>query len=73
MTDKDKVPTKLLWVDLEMTGLDPAHDVILEIAAEVTDFDLKTHKEGRVESGQVFPSTHPLVKHKLSRLRSIET
>jgi len=35
-------PTKLLWVDLEMTGLDPEKDVILEIAAEVTDFDFKT-------------------------------
>ena len=40
--DKHKVPTKLLWVDLEMTGLDPQKDVILEIAAEITDFDLKT-------------------------------
>ena len=39
MTDlKHSTPTKLLWVDLEMTGLDPRHDVILEIAAEVTDF-----------------------------------
>jgi oligoribonuclease len=35
-------PTKLLWIDLEMTGLDPDHDVILEVAAEVTDFDFKT-------------------------------
>ena len=25
-----------------MTGLDPAHDLILEVAAEVTDFDFKT-------------------------------
>lgn len=40
--DKDRLATKLLWVDLEMTGLDPAKDVILEIAAEVTDFDFKT-------------------------------
>ena len=40
--DKDKLPTKLLWVDLEMTGLDTDKDVILEIAAEVTDFDFKT-------------------------------
>lgn len=31
--------TKLLWVDLEMTGLDPATDRILEVAAIVTDFD----------------------------------
>lgn len=42
MIDKTAVPTKLLWVDLEMTGLDPEHDVILEIAAEVTDFNFKT-------------------------------
>jgi len=43
MLDPKKVkPTKLLWVDLEMTGLDPEKDVILEIAAEVTDFDFKT-------------------------------
>lgn len=42
MIDKHQVPTKLLWVDLEMTGLDSQKDVILEIAAEVTDFTLKT-------------------------------
>lgn len=39
---KNIKPTKLLWVDLEMTGLDPNKDVILEIAAEVTDFEFKT-------------------------------
>jgi oligoribonuclease len=39
MIDKHAVPTKLLWVDLEMTGLDPERDIILEVAAEVTDFD----------------------------------
>jgi oligoribonuclease len=42
MIDKKAVPTKLLWIDLEMTGLDPAKDVILEVAAEITDFDFKT-------------------------------
>jgi oligoribonuclease len=42
MIDKHAPPTKLLWVDLEMTGLDPVNDVILEVAAEVTDFDFKT-------------------------------
>lgn len=36
------MPTRLLWVDLEMTGLEPAKDVLLEVAAEVTDFDFKT-------------------------------
>lgn len=30
---------KLLWVDLEMTGLDPKKDRILEIAAIATDWD----------------------------------
>lgn len=42
MIDKHARPTKLLWVDLEMTGLDPKEDVILEVAAEITDFDFKT-------------------------------
>jgi oligoribonuclease len=39
---KDKIPTRLLWVDLEMTGLDPLKDVLLEVAVEVTDFNFKT-------------------------------
>jgi oligoribonuclease len=42
MIDKKVLPTKLLWVDLEMTGLDPDQHVIIEIAAEVTDFEFKT-------------------------------
>ncbi len=42
MIDKNIVPTKLLWVDLEMTGLDVKSDVILEVAAEITDFNFKT-------------------------------
>ena len=32
-------PKKILWMDLEMTGLDPVHDEILEVAAIVTDWD----------------------------------
>ncbi|MEO5627518.1 MAG: oligoribonuclease [Candidatus Saccharimonadales bacterium] len=42
MSAKNFIPTRLLWVDLEMTGLDVGQDVILEIAAEITDFDFKT-------------------------------
>lgn len=30
---------RILWVDLEMTGLDPQKDVILEVAAIVTDWE----------------------------------
>ena len=34
------IPTKLLWVDLEFTGLDPKDQHITEVAAIVTDFEL---------------------------------
>lgn len=33
--------TKLLWIDLEMTGLEPTKDRIVEVAAIVTDWDFK--------------------------------
>lgn len=33
--------TRILWVDLEMTGLDPVEDRILEVAAIVTDWNFK--------------------------------
>ncbi len=36
----------LVWMDLEMTGLDPARDVIVEIATLVTDDDLQIIAEG---------------------------
>jgi len=35
----NKTSKKILWVDLEMTGLDPIEDRILEVAAIVTDWD----------------------------------
>jgi len=48
---KDIIPAKILWVDLEMTGLDPQKDVILEVAVELTDFTFKTLEsyEARVQ------------------------
>ncbi len=36
----------LAWVDLEMTGLDPARNTIIEIATLVTDNDLNVLAEG---------------------------
>lgn len=38
----------LIWIDLEMTGLDPDNDVIIEIATLVTDADLNILAEGPV-------------------------
>ncbi|MCA9324197.1 oligoribonuclease [Candidatus Saccharibacteria bacterium] len=35
-------PTKFLWLDLEMTGLIPEKDVILEVAAEITNVSFET-------------------------------
>src|SRR4051812_17367336 len=35
-----RIPAVLVWMDLEMTGLDPASDVIVEIATLVTDDEL---------------------------------
>lgn len=36
----------MVWVDCEMTGLDPARHVILEIATLITDFDLNLVARG---------------------------
>lgn len=41
-------PMNLIWIDLEMTGLSPEDDVIIEIATLVTDKDLNTLAEGPV-------------------------
>ncbi|TPQ28327.1 oligoribonuclease [Methylomonas koyamae] len=42
--DKDN----LIWIDLEMTGLDPDNDLIIEIATVVTDKNLNILAEGPV-------------------------
>ena len=39
---------RLIWIDLEMTGLDPDSDTILEIATLITDADLNELAEGPV-------------------------
>jgi oligoribonuclease len=41
-------PTHLLWLDMEMTGLSPDTDRIIELAIVVTDADLNTVAEGPV-------------------------
>ena len=46
--------SNLIWIDLEMTGLDPEKDVILEIATIITDDML-----GLVAEGPNIPINHP--------------
>lgn len=38
----------LIWIDLEMTGLDPDSDLIIEIATVITDKDLNILAQGPV-------------------------
>ncbi|WP_025918402.1 oligoribonuclease [Herminiimonas sp. CN] len=51
--DKPAVPVRpnefnLVWVDMEMTGLDPDNDRIIEVAVVVTDAQLNILAEGPV-------------------------
>lgn len=41
-------PSHLIWIDLEMTGLDPDSDLIIEIATIITDKDLNILAQGPV-------------------------
>ena len=48
-TEKETVADgNLIWIDLEMTGLDTLNDQIIEIATIVTDSDLNEIAEGPV-------------------------
>jgi oligoribonuclease len=46
MSEKDERSSRLIWIDLEMTGLDTDQDSILEIATIVTDGQLDVLAEG---------------------------
>lgn len=53
----------LIWIDLEMTGLDTDNDSILEIATIVTDKELNVLAEGPVFA----------IRHEVDRLESMDT
>ena len=53
----------LIWIDLEMTGLDTDNDSILEIATIVTDKDLVILAEGPVFA----------INHEATRLEAMDT
>lgn len=52
----------LIWIDLEMTGLDPANDSIIEIATLVTDSRLNLLAEG----------PELAIRHPLERLEAMD-
>lgn len=69
---------KILWVDLEMTGLDPIEDRIMEVAAIATDWDFNEMAvydavvkvgprlvERRMKVGQAFWDANPAARDAL--------
>jgi len=47
-SDMPQHPSHLIWIDMEMTGLKPDSDRIIEVALVVTDADLNTVAEAPV-------------------------
>ncbi len=54
--------THLIWIDLEMTGLDPDTDSIIEIATLITDSELNVLAEG----------PELAIQHPLERLEAMD-
>ena len=62
MSDKKKYPT-LVWLDLEMTGLDPNAERIIEIYTCITNEDLTEIIEG---PGMVISQSKKLIDSNLN-------
>ena len=56
MSSDDNRSNRLIWIDLEMTGLDTGQDSIIEIATVVTDSELNVLAEG-----PEFAIAHPVL------------
>jgi oligoribonuclease len=67
MPSRDEV--RLVWIDLEMTGLNPATDAVLEIAAVVTGADL----EPLVEIERVVSAPEDFLDRMSERVRRMHT
>ncbi len=75
--------SRLIWVDLEMTGLDPEIDTVIEIASIVTDAQLNTLAEGpviaiaceqrRLEAMDEWNTTHHTASGLVARVQSSTT
>ncbi|MBW2107646.1 MAG: oligoribonuclease [Deltaproteobacteria bacterium] len=73
---------RLVWIDLEMSGLDPDRHVILEIAAIVTDGNLEVvaegpdivihHPEGNLTSMEAWSQEHHRASGLLKRVAESE-
>lgn len=52
MQDKNSIPTKLLWIDLEYTDFDYPKCLMLEASVEITDFNFQTiaNYEARIKN-----------------------
>ena len=61
----------LIWIDLEMTGLDPEKERIIEIATIVTDKDLNILAEGPViavhQSNELLQNVRMVCKNPYSK------
>jgi oligoribonuclease len=74
MTDmKSITPQKLLWLDLEMTGLDDANDRILEVAAIITDWDFREIASFETGVSQDQAAYNRLRANELAASRPVET
>ncbi|MEY4590783.1 MAG: hypothetical protein RL497_2859 [Pseudomonadota bacterium] len=56
-TNEQPSDSHLIWIDLEMTGLNPERDVIIEIATLITDKNLNILAEGPVFAIHQHPKT----------------